>query len=225
MAPTDEAPMPRIGSVSAAGNLRVRVTWTRGVREGVTEEVDLAPIINSQKYFRPLRSNPQLFASVHPIVYGAAIAWGEEDDIDLSADAILRTAIESMTGEDLRAFIKQQDLTETALAAILGYSRRQIVGFINEARPIPRVVSLACRYIELVNPSADSDVKPQQATEPSLTLGYAAHANLSFAEGMQFTADLSKLPPISFTSAYSSTSHLTPALLQTITKPQLRNAA
>jgi hypothetical protein len=66
MAPIDEAPMPRIGSVSAAGNLRVSVTWTRGVREGITEEIDLAPIINSMKYFRPLRSDPKLFATVHP---------------------------------------------------------------------------------------------------------------------------------------------------------------
>jgi hypothetical protein len=151
--------MPRIGSISAAGNLRVNVNWSRGVREGITEVIDLAPIINSIKYFRPLRSDPELFATVHPIVYGAAVAWGEDDDIDLSADAILRLALENMTGDELRAFIQRQDLTETALAAILGYSRRQIVGFVNEGRLIPRVFALACKYLELVNPVEQSTLR------------------------------------------------------------------
>src|SRR3990170_3726946 len=106
MAPIDEAPMPRIGSISAAGDLRVNITWSRGIREGITEEIDLAPIINSMKYFRPLRSDPKLFGTAHPIVYGAAVAWGEDDDIDLSADAILRLVLENMTGGELRAFIR-----------------------------------------------------------------------------------------------------------------------
>jgi hypothetical protein len=129
----------------AAGNLRVNVTWSRGVREGITEVIDLAPIINSMKYFRPLRSDPELFATVHPIVYGAAVAWGEDD--------------ERPQRYELRAFIQRQDLTETALAAILGYSRRQIVGFVNEGRLIPRVFALACKYLELVNPVEQSTLR------------------------------------------------------------------
>jgi hypothetical protein len=120
------------------------------------------------KFFRPLRNDPALFATVHPIDYGTAVAWGDDEEIDLSAGAILRLAEETMRPEDMLAFIASQGLTETSLAAMLDYSRRQIVGFINEGRPIPRVVSLACRYIGLASaaktqvPAAQPDVPPAE---------------------------------------------------------------
>jgi hypothetical protein len=197
MAPIDEPPMPRIGKITVAGDLRVNVTWSRGIREGVAEEINLAPIINSMKYFRPLRSDPKLFASVHPIVYGAAVAWGEDDDIDLSADAILRLTQENMTGDEMRAFIERQDLTETALAAILDYSRRQIVGFINEGRPIPRVVSLACRYIELVNPVAKpADSVPSFAVRPSIGQASQGIPSTSSSTGPVPVGDVTMAPYI-----------------------------
>jgi hypothetical protein len=131
------------------------------------------------KFFRPLRSDPALFATVHPIDYGTAVAWGDDEEIDLSAGAILRLAEETMRAEDLRTFIAAQGLTETSLAAILDYSRRQIVGFINEGRPIPRVVSLACRYIGLASTvktqvaAAQPDVSPAQVhfVESSQSVG------------------------------------------------------
>jgi hypothetical protein len=127
----------------------VLVTWSAGPRSGKTEELDLSP----------LRNDPALFATVRPIDHGSAVAWGDDEEMDLSAGAILRLAEETMRPEDMRAFIAAQGLTETSLAAILDYSRRQIVGFINEGRPIPRVVSLACRYIELAS-TARPQVQP-----------------------------------------------------------------
>jgi len=148
--------MPRISTVEAGPDLHITVTWSRGAREGLTDHINLAPIVKAMKYFRALRNDRKLFESVHSIAFGAAIAWGDDDEIDLSADAILRLVQETMTGADLRAFIDRQELTETALAAMLDYSRRQIVGFINEGRPIPRVVSLACKYYDLVNPVEQS---------------------------------------------------------------------
>ena len=215
--------MPRIGSISAAGDLRVNITWSRGIREGITEEINLAPIIDSQRFFRPLRSNPKLFATVHPIVYGAAVAWGDDDDIDLSADAILRLALESMDGDELRAFIRRQDLSETALAAILGYSRRQIVGFINEGRVIPRVVSLACRYVELVNPSTDT--QPQQSThsETLVPLKFAAYDHTPANINVAFFATAQ----VSGVSSSTGSFLINPTLPATSTRhePQLADAA
>jgi hypothetical protein len=143
----------------------VLVTWGAGPRSGKTEQLDLSPILNSMKFFRPLRNDPALFATVRPVDYGTAVAWGDDEDMDLSAGAILRLAEETMGPEDLRAFIAAQGLTETSLAAILDYSRRQIVGFINEGRPIPRVVALACRYIELAS-TAQAKVE-RAAAQPS----------------------------------------------------------
>ncbi len=150
MAPNN--PMPRVSAVSAGSALTVSITWKAGARTGKTETLDLAPIINAGKFFRPLRTDRPLFESVHTIVGGNAIAWGDDEAIDLSATSLERLAEETMTGEDLRDFLAARDLTETALAATLDYSRRQIVNFVNNDRVIPRVVSLACRYIELQNP-------------------------------------------------------------------------
>jgi hypothetical protein len=127
------------------------------------------------KFFRPLRNDQKLFATVHPVDYGTAVAWGDDEEIDLSAGAILRLAEETMHADDMRAFIAARRLTETSLAAIIGYSRRQIVGFLNEGRPIPRVVSLACRYIELASYSAKSQAL-QPASQPQLSHAQAFSA-------------------------------------------------
>ena len=61
-----------------------------------------------------------------------------------------------MTPEDLRGFIAHQNLTHAAVAALLGYSRRQIELYLSGAQPIPRVVALACHAIKLRSERADS---------------------------------------------------------------------
>jgi hypothetical protein len=84
--------MPRLGAVDPAGNLRVRVTWKRGLREPRTEVVDLGPLIGSLKFYKPLRDDRALFESVHLINMGSRIAWGRDDDIDMAATSLERLA-------------------------------------------------------------------------------------------------------------------------------------
>jgi hypothetical protein len=158
--------MPLVGSVTAKDAFDVEITWAAGSRAGRTEVLDLSPIINAVKFFRPLRNDRSLFETVHSIAFGNAIAWGEDEAVDLSATALQRLAEETMRPDDLRQFISDQGLSETALAAILDYSRRQIVSFVNHERPIPRVVSLACRYIELKNPISQSTPAPDVRIVP-----------------------------------------------------------
>jgi hypothetical protein len=50
--------------------------------------VDLSPIINAIKYFRPLRDDATLFVTAHLIEDGDVIAWSGPD-IELTADAII----------------------------------------------------------------------------------------------------------------------------------------
>src|SRR5882762_5943801 len=50
---------------------------------------------------------------------------------------------EAMTPQDFASFLRRNDLTQEAAAALLGYSRRQIGTFVSTG-PIPRVVALAC---------------------------------------------------------------------------------
>lgn len=82
------APMPRIQKVIACDGLRIGVTWDRGVRKGTTTVVDLAPLICARKIFAPLRDRGALFESVHIVEGGAAVAWGDDDQIDLAATTI-----------------------------------------------------------------------------------------------------------------------------------------
>lgn len=138
--------MPRVASIRPLSACKVEVAWAAGHRAGKREVIDLAPIIGTYTVFRPLRNNDALFGTVKVIDGGSVVAW-DGDDLELSADALEDLAEQTMTPSEFTAFMKRFDLTETAIAAILGYSRRQI-GYFKTTGPIPRVVALACKGYE-----------------------------------------------------------------------------
>jgi len=140
--------MPLIAAVRPvnAENRVVEVTWAEGNRRGRTDVVDLSPLIETHRFYRPLRKSAALFDTVHILDNGEAVAWGD-GAIDMSADTIERLAEETMTAEDFRAFLTRNNLTQEAAAAILGRSRRRIAAYANEGG-IPRIVALACRGYE-----------------------------------------------------------------------------
>ena len=118
--------MPRLGAVRAIDGSSVLVNWVEGTRAGRSETVDLLPLIDAFKFYDPLRRNAALFSSVHLIEDGHAIAWGEDERIDMPATSIERLAAESMTAEDFAAFLVRNRLTHQGAASALGRSRRQI---------------------------------------------------------------------------------------------------
>ena len=140
--------MPLIAGIHPvdAENRIVKVTWAGGQRAGKTDVVDLSPLIDTHRFYRPLRNDPALFDTVHVVDNGEAVGWGD-DSIDMSADSIERLAAETMTAEDFRAFLVRNKLTQEQAAAILGRSRRRIASYANEGG-IPRIVALACRGYE-----------------------------------------------------------------------------
>jgi hypothetical protein len=88
--------------------------------------VDLAPVILTLKFYRPLRDKPEMLKTVHLIEDGAAIAWGEDDAIDMAATTIERLAEETMSYADFRTWLERHKLTYDAAAAQLGISRRLV---------------------------------------------------------------------------------------------------
>jgi hypothetical protein len=140
--------MPLIGSVRPvdAANRLVEVTWAEGNRRGRKDVVDLSPLIDTHRFYRPLRNNATLFDTIHIVDNGEAVGWGD-DAVDMSADSIERLAEETMTAEDFRAFLARNNLTQEAAAVILGRSRRRIASYASEGG-IPRIVALACRGYE-----------------------------------------------------------------------------
>jgi hypothetical protein len=89
-------PMPRLGGVRPIDGSSVLVNWVEGARAGRTEAVNLLPLIDNFKIYEPLRLNDPLFSTVHLIEDGNAIAWGNDESIDMAATSIERMAEEAM---------------------------------------------------------------------------------------------------------------------------------
>jgi hypothetical protein len=140
-------PMPRLSSVSYHGAYEIVASWLSGPRKGKADVVDLAPVVLTYKVYRPLRDNTEMLKSVHLLEDGAAIAWGEDDAIDMAATTVERLAEETMGSADFRAWLDRHKFTYDAASAQLGISRR-LVAYYAGKRHVPRYIALACRYLD-----------------------------------------------------------------------------
>ena len=138
-------PLPLIGELRVVdGKHRlIRITWLLGSRAGRTETVVLSPLIDSLKFYAPLRKNAELFATAHIINDGSALAWGRHDAIDMAASSVERLAEESMTADEFRAFLTRNKLSQEAAAAELGRSKRALAYHLSMGF-MPRLITLAC---------------------------------------------------------------------------------
>lgn len=134
--------MARIARVRVVGPNTLEIAWTEGARAGRTDVLDLAPLIGGYKVYRPLRRNPQLFATARLIENGGVVAW-DGPDLEMTAELIETFAEQAMSPQDFARFLARNNLTHEAAAAHLGRSRRQIEYYLKQG-PIPRVVTLAC---------------------------------------------------------------------------------
>lgn len=141
-------PMPHIGSVEADRDFSIRVTWVGQANPSLPTTIDLAPIVLTYKFYRPLRDNPELFRTVHLTNEGTAIAWGANDEIDMPATAIEHLASEVMQNSDFRTWLEKNRLTLDAAATQLGISRRLAAYYASGEKPIPRYIALACAYLD-----------------------------------------------------------------------------
>jgi DNA-binding XRE family transcriptional regulator len=97
--------------------------------------------------------------------FGADVVWSE--DIDLSADTLWRLAQEqagvTMSPEGFRRWRERKAYTLDTAAQALGLSRRMVAYYEQGAKPIPRVVALAARALELL---CSSPLTPDPAAIP-----------------------------------------------------------
>lgn len=137
--------LPRLASVRPIDGAHglIRVTWAEGPRAGRTETVDLSPLVDTHKFYAQLRGRSKLFDSVHLINGGNAIAWGDNDSIDMAASSIQRLAEETMTADDFRQFLARNRISQEAAAAYLGRSKRMLAYYLEQG-VLPRLVTLAC---------------------------------------------------------------------------------
>ncbi len=162
----------RLASLTVADgqNRIVSVLWAAGRRQGREDRVDLSPLIDTLRVYAPLRKNPALFETIHLIEDGYAVAWGDDDAIDMPAESVERLAEEVMTRADFSGFLERHALTHQAAASALGRSKRQIENYLQRDGVIPRVVALACYGYEARRRGVPSSRAVHPAAEPQ---GYA----------------------------------------------------
>jgi DNA-binding transcriptional regulator YiaG len=140
--------LPRVTAVTPdAAPMTLRVRWDRGDES----LIDVSGMIESFRLYAPLRQSPELFRQVRVGEHGTDVVW--TDEIDMSADTLWRLAQEqagaTMTPAEFRNWRERKAYTLEAAAKALGISRRMVAYYEQGDRPIPRIVALATRGLEL----------------------------------------------------------------------------
>jgi DNA-binding XRE family transcriptional regulator len=140
--------LPRLTGVAPGrAPLTLHLTWEHG-DHSVT---DVSGLVASFRAYAPLRNDPGLFHQVRLGEYGSDIVWTEQ--IDMSADSLWRLTQEqsgqTLTAEAFRAWRERKAYTLDTAAKALGLSRRMVAYYEDGEKPIPRVVALATRALEL----------------------------------------------------------------------------
>lgn len=140
--------LPRITAVSAdAAPLTLRVHWDKGGES----RVDVSRMISTFRIYEPLRHSPEMFGHVQVGEHGTDIVW--TDDIDMAADTLWQLAREqagtTMSPEAFRHWREGRSYTLDNAAQALGLSRRMVAYYEQGSKPIPRVVALATRGLDL----------------------------------------------------------------------------
>jgi DNA-binding XRE family transcriptional regulator len=142
--------LPRIVAVTPGeGPMTLSVRWDND-KESL---IDVSGMIQSFRLYVPLRQSPDLFRQVRVGEHGTDVAW--TDEIDMAADTLWRLAQEqageTMTSDAFRHWRERKAYTLDEAARALGLSRRMIAYYERGDRPIPRVVALATRALDMAS--------------------------------------------------------------------------
>jgi len=137
---------PRITSAKAQDGMRVAVVF----EDGWSACIDLTGFVAGFKSLKPL-TNPVLFARVAVEEWGSGLTWDDEGPLSIAATTVYRLACEQ-AGNAARSFdawMMQHGFSAAKAADVLGMSRRNIINYRTATRPIPKVVHLACKAVDL----------------------------------------------------------------------------
>src|SRR5208337_4775323 len=140
--------LPRIVAVEADKKpLTLRIHWDKGDES----RVDVSGLIETFRVYEPLRRSAELFRQARVGEHGTDIVWS--DEIDMAADTLWRLAREqagvTLSPEAFKHWRERHAHTLDTAAAALGISRRMVAYYEQGKKPIPRVVALATRGLDL----------------------------------------------------------------------------
>jgi hypothetical protein len=129
--------------------MRLRVRRDNG-EEGL---IDISGMIQSFRVYAPLRQSPEMFRQVRVGEHGIDVVW--TDEIDMAADTLWRLAREqagdAMTADAFRHWRERKAYRLDEAARVLGFSRRMVAYYEKGDRPIPRVVALPTRALDMAS--------------------------------------------------------------------------
>jgi DNA-binding XRE family transcriptional regulator len=140
--------LPRIAAVTPGEHpMTLHVRWDKG-EESL---IDVSGMIQSFRVYAPLRQSPELFQQVRAGEHGTDVVWTGE--VDMAADTLWRLAQEqageTMTADAFRHWRERKAYTLDEAAKALGLSRRMVAYYEKGDRPIPRIVALATRALDM----------------------------------------------------------------------------
>lgn len=131
----------RLESVIPGPGMTVSVTYT----DGRVLTVDLTDVAHRLQAFAPLE-NPAEFATVKVVDFGWTLEW--DCGASLDSDRLIELALEQTGMTENVYFRRWQDangLSLTDAAKAIGLTRRTVSQYRTGARPVPRIVGLACK--------------------------------------------------------------------------------
>lgn len=136
---------PRLESVRTLSGVTLEVRYTHG-RQFI---IDLSALADELDAFAPLK-NPEQFVTAQVTDWGWTLEW--ECGASLDSDRVLEMAMEQaglQANIEFRHWQDRHHFTLSTAADVLGLTRRTVSQYRTGSRPIPKVVGLACRAIDL----------------------------------------------------------------------------
>jgi hypothetical protein len=135
----------RLESVNSEAGMALTATYS----DGRVLRVDLSDLAQRLQIFAALE-NPTEFATAKVADFGWTLEW--DCGASLDSDRLIELALEQAGMAENVSFRRWQDannLSLTDAANAIGLTRRTISQYRTGARPVPRIVGLACKGWEV----------------------------------------------------------------------------
>jgi len=132
---------PRLASVKPEPGMVLTATYS----DGRVLRVDLTDVASRLQTFAPLE-DPAEFATAKVADFGWTLEW--DCGASLDSDRLIEMALEQAGMVENVNFRRWQDanhLSLTDAANAIGLTRRTVSQYRTGARPVPRIVGLACK--------------------------------------------------------------------------------
>ena len=125
------------------------MTLTANYSDGRVLQVDLSDLANRLQTFAALKDSHE-FATAKVTDFGWTVEW--DGGASLDSDRLIEIALEQAGMTENVSFRRWQDannLSLTDAAKAIGLTRRTVSQYRTGARPVPRIVGLACKGWEV----------------------------------------------------------------------------